>query len=66
PTVIELEFVVYDRWGNSVYSTNSMDNGWDGIVDGRTGASGVYIYTLIALTEKGEDIQRTGNITLVR
>ena len=66
PTVIELEFVVFDRWGTALFSTKNVDKGWDGIVDGRPGASGVYIYTLIARTEKGEDIQQTGNITLVR
>lgn len=66
PTAIDLEFVVYDRWGTSLFITRTLDKGWDGTLDGRPAASGVYIYTLIARTEKGEDIQRTGNITLVR
>ena len=66
PTVIELEFGVYDRWGAKLFSTGSTTDGWDGTVNGELAASGVYLYTLIARTEEGEAIERTGNITLVR
>ncbi|MEZ4739826.1 MAG: gliding motility-associated C-terminal domain-containing protein [Flavobacteriales bacterium] len=66
PTVIDLEFAVYDRWGSQLFTTRSVDQGWDGTVQGELGASGVYLYTLIARTDEGERIERTGNITLVR
>ncbi len=66
PTIIELEFEVFDRWGSSLFNTNSTAHGWDGTVAGAQSASGVYVYALIARTEEGETIERTGNITLVR
>ncbi|MBL7950312.1 MAG: gliding motility-associated C-terminal domain-containing protein [Flavobacteriales bacterium] len=66
PTITELEFAVFDRWGNRLFTTGSVENGWDGTVDGEAGASGVYLWSLTARTEEGENIERTGNITLVR
>lgn len=66
PTITELEFAVFDRWGARLFATGTVDNGWDGTVDGQLGASGVYLWSLIARTEAGENIERTGNITLVR
>jgi len=66
PTIIELDFAIYDRWGARLFSTSSVGNGWDGTVEGDQSASGVYLYTLTARTEDGDDIKRTGNITLVR
>jgi gliding motility-associated-like protein len=66
PTINDLEFAVYDRWGAQLFRTNSVDQGWDGTVQGALGASGVYLYTLRARTTEGERIERTGNITLVR
>jgi gliding motility-associated-like protein len=66
PTVIDLEFAVYDRWGSRLFTTTSVDQGWDGTVQGEQGASGVYLYTVVARTDEGEQVERTGNITLVR
>jgi gliding motility-associated-like protein len=66
PTLVEVEFAVYDRWGKQLFASGSVDQGWDGTVAGDRSASGVYVYTLIARAEDGTRIERTGNITLVR
>ncbi|HRF78518.1 MAG TPA: gliding motility-associated C-terminal domain-containing protein, partial [Flavobacteriales bacterium] len=66
PTVVEMEFAVYDRWGSRLFASGSVDQGWDGTANGDRSASGVYVYTLFARAEDGTRIERTGNITLVR
>lgn len=66
PAITELEFAVYDRWGTQLFATSDVQNGWDGTVDGDLAASGVYLWSLMARTEEGENIERTGNLTLVR
>ena len=66
PTLVEVEFGVYDRWGKQLFASSSVDQGWDGTVAGDRSASGVYVYTLVARAEDGTRIERTGNITLVR
>ncbi len=65
-TIAEMGFALYDRWGSQVFSSSNVDHGWDGSKNGRQSPSGVYLYTLHAVTTEGEVIDRTGNITLVR
>ncbi|TXI78113.1 MAG: T9SS type B sorting domain-containing protein [Flavobacteriales bacterium] len=66
PTLVEVEFAVYDRWGTRLFTTGNVGDGWDGTVNGARSASGVYAYTLVARAEDGTRIERSGNITLVR
>ncbi len=66
PTLVDVDFAIYDRWGQRLFSTSNVWQGWDGTAKGERSASGVYVYTLIARADDGTMIQRTGNITLVR
>lgn len=66
PTLVEVDFAVFDRWGKRLFASGSVGHGWDGTMGGERSASGVYVYTLIARAEDGTRIERTGNITLVR
>ena len=63
---------VYNRWGELIYETNSFydarNNGWDGVHQG-TGEEqeiGVYTYTIQGEYLDGEEIEKTGTVTLVR
>lgn len=59
------QFVIYDRWGNQVYRCNDYDVcGWDGMIHGRPGPSGVYLYH-ISLTYNDEVRYLTGEVTLL-
>ena len=59
-------FDVYDRWGVRVFSTSSLDIGWDGTHNGTDVSSGVYVYKLKVNFLDGAIKNKTGNITLVR
>lgn len=37
---------IYDRWGALVYTTDSMEKGWDGTFHGEPAPGGVYIYKI--------------------
>ena len=44
-----LILLIYDRWGNLVFQETSEDfnsdqSGWDGLINGETATSGVYVY----------------------
>lgn len=65
------EMTIYDRWGNLVYSVESiadlsMWQGWDGKINGSDAITGVYVYiaTYIALDSEEETI--SGDVTIVR
>jgi gliding motility-associated-like protein len=62
------KMLIFDRWGELIFSTSDKDAGWDGRANGGNELAqiGVYIYK-IALTDfKGTNHQYEGSVTLVR
>ncbi|NCX95485.1 MAG: gliding motility-associated C-terminal domain-containing protein [Chitinophagia bacterium] len=59
-------FRIYNRWGNVVYESKDMQEGWDGIYNGETQPMGVYIYEVQAISHIGKVINKRGNVTLIR
>ena len=57
---------VYDRWGEKVFTTNNIADCWNGFYKGRELSTGIFVYLLEATTVKGEEINRQGNISLIR
>lgn len=64
--ITTLDFRLYNRWGEKVFETNDFTQGWDGKFRGKMCDSGVFVYYINATTEKGETINKKGNVTLVR
>jgi gliding motility-associated-like protein len=61
----QLEFTIYNRWGEEIFKTNDQEICWDGTFRGVLLNSGVYVYQVVA-SVKGQQIVQSGNITLVR
>ncbi len=63
-------FQVFNRWGQSVYETQSFismsSQGWDGRQNGNVLPSGVYPYSIKYKESSGKLIQQTGFITIVQ
>ncbi len=62
----KIELSVYDRWGEKVFTSSSVSDGWDGNFKGKKATSGVYMYVLKTFFEDGDVVDSSGNITLVR
>ncbi|MFN0274544.1 MAG: PKD domain-containing protein [Chitinophagales bacterium] len=60
------EFSIYDRWGEQVFKTNNLTEGWNGIYKNKHAEVGTYMYTVRAQDEDGLEILRTGSIVLLR
>ncbi|HEU0110619.1 MAG TPA: gliding motility-associated C-terminal domain-containing protein [Flavisolibacter sp.] len=62
-----LEFKIFNRWGQEIFKTNNWKLGWDGKINGVMQASGVYVWFL-KYTDRVTKEQRTlkGVATLVR
>ncbi|HRI27390.1 MAG TPA: CotH kinase family protein [Chitinophagales bacterium] len=63
--------IVYDRWGNSVFETTDIQQGWDGFNKGSSLPLGVYVwYIQFDLSQTPDTTPETkiykGNITLIR
>ena len=61
-----LDFTIYDRWGEKVFETKDVFNGWDGSYKHKPLSSGMFVYYMEAVLSNGEKINKRGNITLVK
>ena len=62
----EIEFRIFDRWGELIFESYSVNNGWDGTFRGKLVDPDVYDYYLKAICINGEEQIIKGNITLIR
>lgn len=63
---VELYFVIYDRWGEIVFESTSLRQGWDGTYKGKELTSAVFIYYLKVVCRNNEIFEKKGNVTLIR
>ncbi len=61
-----IELKIFNQWGQLIYSTTNLKDGWDGTFKGRVQPSGVYIYTAKITLLDGTQSTRKGPISLVR
>ncbi len=59
------ELVIYNRWGQEVFSSTELDTGWNGRRDNDRAPSEVYLYFARYITQ-GETFELEGHVTLVR
>ncbi len=60
-----LEFRIYNRWGNEVYSNKDLP--WDGIYKGEPAPRDAYIYVVVYLDgDLPQPVTLTGDVTLIR
>ena len=64
--LIQVEFAIYNRWGERVFFTTSMENGWDGTFNGKAVSPDVYGYYVKGICKKGETFFSKGNITVMK
>lgn len=61
-----IEFKVYNRWGQVLFETNDMQQGWDGLYNGEMQPIETYTYTAKGITFMGKEITIQGYVTLIR
>jgi len=59
-------FRIFNRWGNKVFETNDINQGWDGNYNGKPQPLDVYVYEVDAVTSTGSEFVKHGNVTLMR
>ena len=65
--ISDFEMFIFNRWGNQVFHTNNIHEGWDGTLNNENQQIDVYIYKIIykkVYTDKY--YERTGVVTLLR
>lgn len=59
-------FRVYNRWGQLIFSTNTLIDGWDGTIKGVKQGTGTYVWMLRAEDLAGKIYEMKGVSTLIR
>ena len=59
-------FTVYNRWGQVIYSSKNLNEGWDGRLKGAQLESGTYVWKIEAVTNMGDIINKSGTVLLIR
>lgn len=59
-------FRVYNRWGQLVFSTSQIGNGWDGRINGLLQDTNNFVYMVQGTDYTGRVIYKKGNIMLIR
>jgi gliding motility-associated-like protein len=67
--IVACDFIVYDRWGEKVFESNSWNDytkGWNGIYKGKELPDDVFVYYAKATYNNGEEVEKKGNVSLIR
>lgn len=62
----EVDFKIYNRWGQLVFETRDHRKGWDGTIGGRPAEIDAYAYILKVIFLDDTVVQRQGNVTLLK
>jgi gliding motility-associated-like protein len=59
-------FRIFNRWGELIFETNNIDQGWNGDYKGAPQPFGVYVWMVEAVASDGTIFTKQGNVTLLR
>lgn len=61
-------FMIFDRWGELIFSTNKLNSHWDGKRMGRDNVvqQDTYIYKLSCRSFKGDSFAKSGHVNVIR
>jgi gliding motility-associated-like protein len=60
------DLMIFNRWGQLVFSSDSQNIGWDGTYAGKPAPAGVYVYSLHYRSPDTQLNDRKGTVTLIR
>ena len=59
-------FSIYNRWGELVFSTADINEGWSGVYKGKPAEAGTYVAVIRATSLTGTVFSKNINVQLVR
>ena len=60
------ELLLFDRWGELIWSTTTLDDRWDGTCKGVQSPIGVYVWKVRAVELSGRERHAIGHVSLLR
>ncbi len=63
--VAQYRLEIYDRWGELLFVSEDVNEGWDGYYKGKLCKQGVYVYKAKGKFYNGRTFVKTGDVTLI-
>ncbi len=60
------EMVIYNRWGEEIFRSEDILKGWDGMFNDKEQEVGTYMFLVKATTINGNELLKTGTVSLLR
>ena len=64
--VKEYYLAVYNRWGELIFTSDNVDNQWDGTYQGTKVLPGTYVYNISASGHYDKEFHKEGTISIVK
>ena len=66
--ISEFKMEIYNRWGQQIFISNSIDVGWDGrsMQNNLDVPGGIYMYVIDLVNIYGQDFKYSGQVKLIR
>jgi gliding motility-associated-like protein len=64
--VVEYSFIIYNRWGQKIFSSGNPTIGWDGTVNGQQQPSGTYVWVCNYQLSGMQPETQKGTVVLIR
>lgn len=64
--ISELELYIFDRWGELLFTSNDMEIGWDGTVNGNMAKTDTYVWKATYVETSGKEHTVTGHVNLLK
>lgn len=61
-----LGFQIYNRWGELIFETSDLSEGWNGYYKGILQNNDIYVYKVKAIDWLNKELQKEGHINLMR
>ena len=61
----DYQFSIYNRWGQEIFATSDLKQGWDGRYKGSYAPAGVYVYSIKYKNSQNKYIEKRGIVTLI-
>jgi gliding motility-associated-like protein len=62
----EFDLKIFNRWGELIFSTTNIDDGWDGTFRGNDQPEGTYAFVANIRDLAGQSYSRSGSVVLLR
>lgn len=64
--IADFQIIIYDRWGEKVFESSDASFCWDGTYKGKDLDPAVFVYYITAVLSNSNNVEKKGNISLIR